>query len=91
MGAPKKRVHVKERLRAGFLATLPGEIKGLAELLAEDPTGDLRDTVAYDLGRIGERADSLELPTLRDAATAAAARLETGDGDPSNVHSHDEA
>lgn len=69
-----RRQTANERFRQGFLAQASAELHELASLLTEEP--DARDSVAFELRRLSETANTLELPVIGRAAAEAADELE---------------
>ncbi|MEQ1501956.1 MAG: diguanylate cyclase [Myxococcota bacterium] len=72
-GKPRRRSG-NERYRQGFLSQAATELREFALLLTEEP--DAQESVAFELHRLAETADALELPTISRAAIDAAEELE---------------
>lgn len=67
------RRRANERYREGFLAQAATELREFALLLAEEP--DAQEPVAFELQRLAETAETLELSTIARAASDAAEEL----------------
>lgn len=67
-----RRQSANERYRQSFLAQAATELHELADLLVEE---DARDSVAFELRRLGQTADTLGLSSVGRAASDAADEL----------------
>ncbi|MEQ1570973.1 MAG: diguanylate cyclase, partial [Myxococcota bacterium] len=68
-----RRRSANERYRQGFLSQAATELREFALLLAEEP--DAQESVAFELHRLGETAETLELAAVARAANDAADEL----------------
>jgi GGDEF domain-containing protein len=69
----KRRRSANERYRQGFLSQAASELREFALLLSEEP--DAQESVAFELQRLAETAETLELAAVARAATDAAEEL----------------
>lgn len=77
--AKSRRRTANERYRQGFLSQASGELREFALLLTEEP--DAQESVAFELQRLADTANTLELTAIARAATDAAEELgQTGVG-----------
>src|SRR6187551_2835396 len=65
-----RRRSANERYRQGFLAQAAAELREFALLLSEEP--DAQESVAFELHRLAETAETLELAAVARAANDAA-------------------
>src|SRR5690348_9723168 len=72
-----RRRGANERYRQGFLSQAAAELREFALLLTEEP--DAQDSVSFELHRLAETAETLELAAVARAANDAAEEL-TGAG-----------
>jgi DNA-binding response OmpR family regulator len=78
-GRNERRRTANERYRQGFLAQAATELREFALLLTEEP--DAQESVAFELHRLAETAEALELSAIARAAADAAEELtKTGVG-----------
>lgn len=68
-----RRRSANERYRQGFLSQAASELREFALLLSEEP--DAQESVAFELRRLAETADTLDLAAVARAATDAAEEL----------------
>lgn len=68
-----RRRSANERYRQGFLSQAASELREFALLLTEEP--DAQESVAFELQRLAETAETLELVAVAKAATDAAEEL----------------
>jgi DNA-binding response OmpR family regulator len=73
-----RRRTANERFRQGFLAQASAQLHELSQLLSEEP--DSGDSVAFELRRLSETAEALQLATIARAAEDAADELEKPSG-----------
>ena len=76
-GPAVRRPRARRRLKSGFLAGLPEQLRDLVAMLEADPSPETRESVSHTLKRISETAGSLGLSGIAREAGRLALRANT--------------